>query len=78
MKMEVIPSTLEYRIKVQNSIFEQEKQSEMNRIKFSSSKYIIRRESANALTKDEENTSRVPEKDLDFRKNHKFIVGQNQ
>lgn len=76
MKLEVVPSTLEYRSRNQNSIFEQEKQSEKNRIKFSSNKYLIRRESSNALTKDEENVSRAPEKDLNFRKNHKFTVGQ--
>lgn len=76
MKLEATPSTLEYRIRIQNSIFQQEKQSEMNRIKFSSNKYVIRRKNSNALTKDEESVSRAPEKDLDFRNIHKLIVGQ--
>lgn len=48
----------------------------MNRIKFSSNKYVIRRKNSNALTKDEESVSRAPEKDLDFGNIHKLIVGQ--
>jgi len=48
----------------------------MNRTKFSSNKYVVRREGSNALTKDEENVSRALENDLDVRKNHKFIGGQ--
>lgn len=74
MKLEVVLGPLEYRIQI--CIWGQGKQSEINRIKFVSNKYIIRRESSNAWMKDEEELSGAPEKDLDFRKNHKFTVGQ--
>lgn len=41
-----------------------------------SNKYFTRRESSNAWIKDEEELSEAPETDLDFRKNHKSILGQ--
>lgn len=50
---------------------------ESNSVKFSSNKYVIRRYGSNVSTKDEENVSKAAEKDLDFRKNHKFMWVNN-